>query len=67
MSNHAPQEFLDHCEYLDTLVNRVDNDGLRMDLIDAIEGLANGLNGDWTGCRLQWVEAAPDDAASLFD
>lgn len=67
MNNQAPKEFLEHGEYMRLLLEQVKNEGLRTDLIASIETLVSGLNGDWAGCSIAWIDAVPDNAASLFD
>lgn len=64
----APKEFNDHIDHITKLANEIDSESIRVQLLDAIEVLVNGMNGPWHGSRVgwQWGEV-PDTLAGLFD
>lgn len=64
----APQEFIDHVQYITTLTDQIEDDSIRVKLLDAIEALVHGMNGPWYGASVGWMWGdVPDDLASLFD
>lgn len=64
----APSEFTEHIEHITRLVDLIEDDAVRVQLLDAVEVLVQGMNGPWQGSTVGWRWGeVPDDAASLFD
>lgn len=63
----APQEFKDHVELITKLTDLIEDESVRVQLLDAIELLVHGMNGPWHGSSVgwQWGEV-PDTIEGLF-
>lgn len=64
----APKEFKDHVDHITVLANQIEDETIRIQLLDAIETLVHGMNGPWHGATVgwQWGEV-PDTLAGLWD
>lgn len=64
----APKEFRDHIDLITTLANQIEDESVRVQILDAIEVLVNGMNGPWHGSRVGWQWGdVPNTIEGLFD
>jgi hypothetical protein len=62
-----PKEFEEHVNYITRLSEAMDDEDVRLELLDAIETLVHNMNGPWKGCRVAWPHTeVPDTIEGLF-
>jgi hypothetical protein len=63
-----PPTFREHIDHITALTDLIDDDSVRVQILDAIEVLIENMNGPWQGGQARWSWAeVPDTIATLFD